>query len=48
MDDCALGREGGTSAPRVEHRCFASEGINGKTTGVGGYNNQGSYRILPL
>ena len=36
MHDCALGREGGPSAPRVEHRFFASEGINGKNDRGGG------------
>ena len=30
MHDCALGREGGSSAPRVEHRYYyARNGING-------------------
>ena len=48
MHDCALGKEGGPSAPRVEHRFFASEGINGKNHGGKGYNYQGLYRILPL
>ena len=28
MHDCALGREGGPSAPRVEHRYYAGGGIN--------------------
>ena len=35
MHDCALGGQGGPSAPRVEHRFFASEGINGKNDGGG-------------
>ena len=33
MHDCALGRGGEPSAPRVEHRyypCCAGDGINGK------------------
>ena len=27
MHDCALGREGRPSAPRVEHRYYADDGI---------------------
>ena len=27
MHDCALGKEGGPSAPRVEHRYYANGGI---------------------
>ena len=27
MHDCALGREGRPSAPRVEHRYYAGDGI---------------------
>ena len=27
MHDCALGKEGGPSAPRVEHRYYANVGI---------------------
>ena len=30
MYDCALGREGGPSAPRVEHRYYAGEGSQNK------------------
>ena len=35
MHDCALGGQGGPSAPRVEHRYYAGDGINGKN-GKGG------------
>ena len=30
MHDCVLGGQGGPSAPRVEHRYYAGDGINGK------------------
>ena len=33
MHDCALKKKEGPSSPRVEHRFFASEGINGKNDG---------------
>ena len=33
MHDCALGREEGPSAPRVEHRCYAGDGIMVKSGG---------------
>ena len=36
MHDCALGREGEPSAPRVEHRYYAGDGLNGKNGGGGG------------
>ena len=36
MHDCALGREEGPSAPRVEHRCYAGDGIMVKSGGEGG------------
>ena len=29
MHDCALGRAGEASVPRLEHRYYASDGING-------------------
>ena len=35
MHDCAMGREGEPSAPRVEHRYFDGDGINGKNRGGG-------------
>ena len=38
MHDCALGREGEPSAPRVEHRYYAGDGLNGKN-GLGGGKN---------
>ena len=36
MHDCALGREGKPSAPRVEHIYYAGDGLNGKIGGGGG------------
>ena len=36
MHDCALGREGEPSAPRVEHRYYGGDGLNGKNGGGGG------------
>ena len=37
MHDCALGREGEPSAPRVEHRYYAGDGINCKSGEGGGW-----------
>ena len=39
MHDCALGREKELSAPRVEHRYYAGDGIMVKTWGRGGCKN---------
>ena len=45
MHDCALGREGEPSAPRVEHRYYACDGIiktgrgGGEAGGGGGKKN---------
>ena len=33
MHDCALGREGEPSAPRVEHIYYTDDGLNGKKMG---------------
>ena len=38
MHDCALGRDGEPSAPRVEHTSYAGDGIDGKTRGGGDKN----------
>ena len=35
MHDCALGREGEPSAPRVEHIYYTDDGLNGKKIGEG-------------
>ena len=40
MQDCALGREGGPSAPCVEYRYYAGDRINGE-------NEEGGVKIKP-
>ena len=45
MHDCALERDGIPSAPRVEHRYYAADGINRKIGGVK-IKGQKDHRLL--